>query len=140
MSDVRMRGVLTCVLMVMAAAAFVTLPFQLPRLSPIEWLNAMLCVAGVLATLAAINRMTIDTEPQIVLSFVIIAVGLLGAVWAYFHPGDWLACFDTLIYGGFLALIVGTRRRTKWLDPRWIRPISVAISLAVGVAFFVGVS
>lgn len=100
------------------------------------WINFFLALAGALVALGAANRMSIETERTIILAFVTLGAGLLGGCMSYFMPERWQLGFDTLLYGGVLALLVGTRRRTIWLDPRWMPVVSVWSTILTWAVFF----
>lgn len=109
-------------------------------MNALQWLNFLLCLAGLVVALFVAFRMRKDTELQIVLSFATIAAGLGGNALGYFRPGDWQEAFYTLQYGGLLALMIGTRKSPNWVAPRWIRPISISVTMGVWCAFLLGVA
>lgn len=106
----------------------------------IETLNLLLCLSGFSVAFFIGVRMRSETEAHIVGSFATLGAGLLGTAVAFVRPGDWQAACDTLLYGGALAMMIGSRKNPHWVAPRWIRPITVSVLLAVWGAFLMGVS
>lgn len=104
-----------------------------------QWLNIAFAFAGALVAFGAINRMNRHTDKPIAFAFVTMGTGLLGAVFSYFSPERWEIAFDTLIFGGALALLIGTRRHTIWMDPKWMPPTSVGATFITWAAFFLTV-
>lgn len=100
--------------------------------------NAILAAAGVLVAFGALHRMNKKTECIIILAFVTVAIGLLGQIPAALTHSYWQPVFDTLLFGGALALMIGTRRQTIWISPDWMPTISLAVSLVAWAVFFVG--
>jgi len=104
-------------------------------LSPHEWLNLTLAALAMLVAFGAVNRMTCDTPRTIKVSFVTVGAGLIGVCLGYFAPDRWQLPFDTVLFGGLLALLVGTRRQTIWLHPRWMPLVSGWCSVLTWVVF-----
>lgn len=109
-------------------------------MNALQWINAAICLAVVVVTFFALVRMRKETELQILLAFPTMAAGMLGAVVGYFRPGDWQAACDTMLFGGVLALMIGSRKNPNWIEPRWIRPIAIGVLMATWGAFLMGVS
>lgn len=102
--------------------------------------NALLAGFGALVAAGAINRMDKSTECTIIFAFATTGSGLIGFVLGHFMPEMWQTACYTLLVGGISALIVGTRRRTKWLPPDWMPRISGGLSAATWLGFLAGVS
>lgn len=100
------------------------------------WLNLVFAVAGALVAFGAIVRMSGDTERPIIFAFVTVGSGLIGQGLTNFVPDQWELSFDTLLYGGILALLVGTRRQTIALPKEWMPVISLCTSGATWCIFF----
>ena len=107
-------------------------------LSWVELFNAGLALAGSLVTFGAINRMDRKTERPIIFSFVTTAAGLAGFSVDAMLPGSWQAICYTLLIGGITALVIGTRRQTLWIPPRFMNPISCSVLVVTWMVFFVG--
>lgn len=120
----------------------------LSALSPLQILNAALCAVVVVAVLCAVARMNSTdeygvrqrTEPPIVMAFVTLGSGTVGWLVAYWKPGEWQVANDTLLIGGVAALVLATRRHTKWVPPRWMGPISMGVSMLTWAGFLWGIS
>lgn len=105
----------------------------------IESLNVLLAMFGALVALGAANRMSRTTERTIIVSFTTTGAGLIGFALGNVWPGGWQPACDTLLLGGVVALLVGTRKATIWLPPEWMPAISYGVSAVTWVAFFAGV-
>ncbi len=99
------------------------------------WLNLVFAVAGALVAFGAIVRMSSETERPIIFAFITVGSGLIGQGLTNFLPDQWELSFDTLLYGGILALLVGTRRQTIALKPKWMPVISLCTSGATWCIF-----
>lgn len=110
------------------------------RLGWLKLLEVVLSSAGALVAIGAANRMDRSTECTIIFAFATTAAGLLGVALANVWPGGWSKACDVLLVGGVAALLVGTRRRTIWLDPAWMPRISLALSAVTWGGFFAGMS
>ena len=108
-------------------------------MSALELINVLLALAGALVAFGAANRMNKDTELTIAISFATTGAGLIGYAIACIWPHHWEAACDTLLLGGIVSLLVGTRRQTIWIPPRWMPRISYAVAGATWFAFFAGV-
>lgn len=106
----------------------------------LDWVNGGLAVVGVLVGIGAIDRMNKQTECTIVAAFVTTIVGLVGYVLGSAMPGHWQNVFDTLLLGGVVAVLIGTRKQTIWLAPTWMPWISLGVSLGSWTIFFGAVS
>lgn len=116
---------------IFAAAAGVTL---------FGWFNIILAALGALVSLGAANRMTVKTECTIKIAFATVGVGCIAWVVGTFAPDKWQTPFETLLLGGIVALLIGTRKQTIWLAPGWMPWISISVSAATWIAFFAGVT
>ena len=108
-------------------------------MTALELLNVVLAIGGALVAFGAANRMDKHTELTIALSFATVGAGLIGYAITSFWPHHWEAACDTLLLGGIGSLLVGTRRQTIWIPPRWMPRISYAVAGATWFAFFAGV-
>lgn len=108
-------------------------------MSLLEDINVVLALAGALVALGAANRMSRSTERTIIIAFTTVGAGLIGFALATVWPNKWQAACDTLLLGGILALLIGTRKATIWIPPAWMPRISYGVSAVTWVAFFVGV-
>lgn len=108
----------------------------LAELSAVEWVNLCLALAIALVALGAANRMNRETEVTIIVSFSTVGAGALGFALGSLLPERWVDAAYTILLGGVLALLVGTRRQTLWLPPAWMPKLSIAISAATWAAFF----
>ena len=104
-------------------------------MNAVEGLNIGLAVMGVLVAFGAVHRMSAETECPIILAFVTVASGLGGQILGALA---WQGVFDTLLFGGVTALMIGTRRQTVWISPDWMPRVSLAVSLLSWAAFLVG--
>ena len=105
-------------------------------LGPVEWVNVALATAGALVAIGAVNRMSRETELPIIAAFATVGAGLIGYTLGSFAPARWQHGMDTVLLGGLLALLVGTRRQTIWLPPRWMPIISAFVSVGTWLLFF----
>lgn len=103
-------------------------------MNAIENLNAVLAVLGVLVAFGAVHRMSPETECPIIFAFVTVATGLCGQLLGQLA---WQSVFDTLLFGGVTALMIGTRRQTVWISPDWMPRVSLAVSLLSWTAFLI---
>ncbi len=111
-------------------------------MTKLEILNVVLAFLGTLVAFGALHRMTPKTECTIIFAFALTAAGLagqgLGAILEWLGRDAWQPAFDTLIYGGATALMIGTRRQTIWLQPDWMPRLSLLVSSITLVAFLAG--
>jgi len=112
----------------------------LPDLSWVQWVNAGIATAGALVGLGAANRMSPRTECTIIISFFTVGAGMVGYALGTLLPDRWQQACDTVLLGGMLALLIGTRRHTIWIPPEWMPRFSYAVSITTWVVFFLGVS
>jgi hypothetical protein len=101
-----------------------------------QWLNIVVAVAGALVAFGAANRMSRATECTIIFAFTTVGIGFSAWFLGILFPVDWEHAFDTLLLGGVVALLIGTRRQTIWLQPAWMPRISLAVSAVTWLAFF----
>lgn len=104
-----------------------------------SWLNFVIAVIGALVALGAANRMSPKTECTIIFAFATVGVGFIAWAIGTFLPDSWQQAFETLLLGGVVALLIGTRRQTIWLAPTWMPRISIAVSVVTWIAFFWGI-
>jgi len=100
------------------------------------WLNFLIAGTTMLVALGAANKMNKDTEVTIVIAFATVGAGMLGTMLGYFSPDRWQLSFDTILYGGVLSLLIGTRRRTIWMKPEWMPRFSLWVSALTWATFF----
>lgn len=101
------------------------------------WVNVAIAVLGAFVAFGAVNRMTPETECTIIISFATVGVGLTAwAIGSVSPSPEWVHAYDTLLLGGVVALIIGTRRRTIWIQPRWMPLLSISVSGVTWLAFF----
>jgi hypothetical protein len=100
-----------------------------------QWLNLIVATAGALVAMGAINRMSRETECTIIASFVTVGAGLIGYALGTVLPGRWQHTMDTVLLGGIVALLVGTRRHTIWINPALMPRISACVSIATWAYF-----
>lgn len=108
-------------------------------MTALQSLNIALAVVGALVAFGAANRMNKHTEMTIAISFATVGAGLIGFALADLWPNGWQETCDTLLLGGIVSLLIGTRRQTIWIPPRWMPRLSYAVAAATWLAFFVGV-
>lgn len=101
------------------------------------WLNVAIAVIGALVAFGAANRMSKATECTIIVAFATVGAGLGGWVFSSIAPEHWQQPFDSLLLGGIVALLIGTRRQTIWLAPEWMPKLSIAVSALTWLAFFI---
>lgn len=109
-------------------------------MGPLEWLNCGLAAVGGLVALGAIDRMNRLTECTIIAAFVTTAAGLFGYAIGSLMPAHWQQVFDTLLLGGAVAVLIGTRKHTVWIAPAWMPWISLGVSSGSWILFFAAVS
>lgn len=98
--------------------------------------NSILAVLGFFACLAAATVMNGTTSHVMRASLVLIALGLLGQGIGT-QVGQWESCFDTLLFGGILAWLIGSRRMPAVFQQRYGTPLAwAAIVSSGGVGFF----
>lgn len=102
----------------------------------VDVFNAVLALGGVLVGFGAMHKMDKKTERPIILAFTTVCVGLLGQIPASLTHSYWQPVCDTLLFGGAASLMVGTRKRTIWLSPKWMPWVSLGISVAAWTVFF----
>lgn len=106
----------------------------------LEWVNLLLLIGGALVVLGAVERMTQETPLTIKVGFVTVGAGLLGEAILYLLPSLWQEPIDTVLYGGIVALVIGTRRRTICIDPRWMPMLSGLVSAGTWLLFFASIT
>lgn len=106
----------------------------------VQWVNAAIAFAGALVALGAVNRMTDATDGCIRVAFALTGAGLIGYGASTIWPESWRHACDTVLIGGLVALLIGTRKHTIWLPPAWMPRLSYAVSAGTVVTFFVGVA
>ena len=104
-----------------------------------DFLNFVIAFLGALVAFGAANRMTRATECTIIVAFATVGTGLTAAAISTFFPQSWEKAFETLLLGGVVALLIGTRRQTIWIRPAWMPWLSLGVSAVTWVAFFVTV-
>lgn len=109
----------------------------LEAMTPAMWFNAVLSAVGAAVAFGASNRMSRETECTVIVAFATLGAGLVGYAIGTFLPSSWEQAFDTLLLGGAAALMIGSRKQTIWLTPAWMPQISLAVSAATWLAFFV---
>lgn len=117
----------------------------------LELMNGALAGAGAFAVLIAVNHMGPQTSRAIRCAFVTTGAGLLGeclssvpALLAYFGLRsrilfEWQLAYDSLLYGGVLALLIGSRRMPVLLPERWVGRLSLAVTLVTWAIFLFGI-
>lgn len=105
-------------------------------MGPLEWLNVGIATLIVLVGIGAINRMSPQTECTVILAFVTVMAGVVGYALGSVLPERWQTVCDTLLLGGVLALLIGTRKQTIWMAPRWMPWISAGVSILTWGTFF----
>lgn len=106
----------------------------------VQWINLLIAIAGVLIVLGACNRMTWQTDGCIRAAFGLVAAGLFGYGLSHFTPDSYRYACDTVLLGGIVALVIGTRKQTIWIPPAWMPRLSYATSALTVVTFFLGVA
>lgn len=112
---------------------------HISRVSIHGWLNFVLAFFGALVALGAANRMNKETEMTILCAFVTVGVGMVAQAIGTMLPDSWNDAFDTLLLGGLISLLVGTRRRTIWMRPEIMPKISAAVCALTWVVFFISI-
>jgi hypothetical protein len=112
----------------------------LPSLGWVEWVNIIIAIIGALVALGAANRMTASTDGPIKVAFALVGAGLITYGAGSVFPATWRHACDTVLLGGIVALIVGTRKQTIWLPPSWMPRLSYGVSAATAITFFLGVA
>jgi len=110
----------------------------LPVLTWVQWVNALLGFGVALVALGAANRMSAHTELTIKISFATVGAGAIGYAASSVWPEGWQHICDTVLIGGILALLIGTRRQTIWIPPEWMPRLSMGVSVATWAIFFGG--
>lgn len=108
---------------------------HLASLSMVDWINFVLANCALLVVIGATNKMDRQTEKTIIIAFATIGAGLVGYILGTIFPGHWEKSFDTLLVGGVLALLIGSRKRTVWIAPELMPRISFAASGVTWGAF-----
>lgn len=116
----------------------VRLAALVPDLTWVQWANAGIATAGALVGLGAANRMNTRTECTIIISFFTVGAGLIGYALGTLLPDRWQQACDTVLLGGILALLIGTRRHTIWIPPELMPKFSYGVSVATWIIFFLG--
>lgn len=106
----------------------------------IQKANVLIAVVGVGVAGGAINRMSRQTECTIIFAFSTVAAGLVGYALGAVLPDRWEAACDTLLLGGIVALVAGSRKQTIWIAPQWMPKISAGISAATWFLFLGGIA
>lgn len=103
----------------------------------VHWGLITLALLGCLVALGAVNRMNRHTECTIIISFLTTGAGLVGYFLGALFPGKWTLSCDFLLVGGVAAIMIGSRKRTIWIEPELMPWISLAVS-GVSWAAFLG--
>jgi hypothetical protein len=107
------------------------------RLTWVEVSNGAIALLGAGASLRAIFSMDAQTKRAVRCGFVTLATGLFGQGASVFAPSTWQLGYDTLLFGGSLALFIGNRRHIHLGVPEVISPYlaMLAILYSWGVFF-----
>lgn len=111
----------------------------LAHVTPHDGLNFVIALLGALVAFGAANRMNKETEVTIICAFVTVGVGLVAEAFSSLVAEVWQQAFDTLLLGGVVSLLIGTRRRTIWLRPELMPKISAAVCAITWLAFFLSI-
>lgn len=101
----------------------------------VHWALITISLLGCLVALGAVNRMNRHTERTIIISFLTTGAGLVGYFLGTLFPGKWMLACDFLLVGGVTAIMIGSRKRTIWIEPELMPWISLSVSVVSWAAF-----
>lgn len=104
------------------------------------WINIGLSIVGSLVAFGAANRMSKETECTVIFAFSTVGAGYVAWCISSFMPSTWQSPFDTLLLGGVVSLLIGTRKQTIWIAPAWMPRLSLLASGLTWLSFFWGIS
>lgn len=109
-------------------------------LSGIERVNLFIAFGLALVAFGAANRMSRQTERTIIFAFGLVGAGAIGYAFSIVLPERWQNVCDTVLLGGVLSLLIGTRRQTLWIPPRLMPILSASVGIITCALFFTGIA
>jgi hypothetical protein len=109
----------------------------------LSWAEASNAVTAIVAGAAAfgvIRSMDAKTSQAIRCGFVTLSAGLFGEGFGTVIPGAWQLGFDALLFGGSLALFIGSRRHAHLVPEGMLARTSLVTTLYSWMVFFLTVN